>query len=81
MLDEIQLQRPAVHNSSLNRIIRLNELIKMIGLSRSTIYNFINPKSRFFNSSFPRPVKLSLNTIGWYEGDVLVWLASLQKGA
>lgn len=60
-----------------NRIIRIKELACLIGLSRSTIYDRLNPKSQRFDPSFPKPVKLGSSAVGWHAGDVAVWINSL----
>ncbi|WP_248768059.1 AlpA family phage regulatory protein [Pseudomonas sp. MWU12-2345] len=56
------------------KILRLSQVQDRIGLSRSTIYDRINPKSRRFDSTFPRPVKLGASAIGWFESGITEWL-------
>ena len=54
-----------------NRILRLKEVIKLTGLSRSTIYAEIN-KGRF-----PKQVQLTGNrSVGWHEDAILNWIVS-----
>jgi prophage regulatory protein len=48
----------------------------LCGIGRSTIYEKINPKSKRYDESFPRPIKLSLSAVGWFEQDVIAWLDS-----
>ncbi|WP_034350060.1 AlpA family transcriptional regulator [Herbaspirillum sp. GW103] len=59
-----------------NQIIRLNRLQEKTGISRSTVYNKLNPNSKYFDSDFPKPVRLGPASVGWIEADVDVWLAS-----
>lgn len=59
-----------------NQIIRINKLKQMIGLSRSSVYDKMNPKSNRYDESFPRPIKLSISAVGWFEQDVIDWLNS-----
>lgn len=56
------------------KILRLSQVQDRIGLSRSTIYDRINPKSPRFDSTFPRPVKLGVSAIGWFESGITEWL-------
>lgn len=49
-------------------IIRLPEVIKRIGLSRSTIYALIGA------GQFPRQIELSARAVGWLEGDIASWI-------
>ena len=51
-------------------IIRLHEVKKQTGLSRSTIYDFIA------KGKFPRQVELGEKAVGWIEADVQSWIAS-----
>ena len=54
------------------RIIRKPELIEITGLSSATIYR------RIAEGSFPRPVALGTNSVGWRSCDVESWLDNLQ---
>ena len=55
------------------RILRINSVVEATGLSRSTIYRFVSA------STFPPPVKLGLNSVGWRVEDVEAWLESRPK--
>ena len=46
----------------------------MIGIGRSTIYNKLNPKSKQFDPTFPKPRSLGANTVAWLESEVLAWM-------
>ena len=61
------------------RIIRLPELKARTGLSRSTIYDRSNPKSKRYDPLFPKPLKIGSSAIGWLLDDVLAWIGSLKK--
>lgn len=67
------------------RIIRMRQLTEMISVSRSTIYDWMNPKSPRYNSDFPVPRRLSKSlksgACGWIESEVLHWLEIQFKGA
>lgn len=54
-------------------IIRLPEVIKRTGLSRSTIY------LRLKDNQFPKPIPLGARAIGWLEEDVDSWIDSCVK--
>ena len=59
-----------------NQILRLKQVVELCGIGRSTIYEKINPSSKRFDKAFPRPIKLSVSAIGWFEQDVIDWLNS-----
>lgn len=52
------------------RILRLPEVIKTTGLSRSTIYSHIN------NKLFPKNINLGARSVGWLESEVNDWILS-----
>ena len=50
-------------------LLRLPEVIALVGLCRASIY------SRAAKRSFPSPIKLTAHASGWRLGDVRAWLA------
>ncbi|RTL52448.1 MAG: AlpA family phage regulatory protein [Rhodocyclaceae bacterium] len=61
------------------RLIRLPELLRMVGLSRSAIYLRLNPRSQYFDKTFPRPVSLastSRGAVAWSAVEVERWCTS-----
>ena len=57
------------------KVLRLKDVLVMIGISRSTLYDWMNPESRRFNG-FPKPFKRGLHAVGWCESDVTAWIES-----
>ena len=60
-------------------ICRLPQLLQLTGLGRSSIYARLDPRSRYYDPSFPRPVPLHgpcqmRGAVGWPLGEVLTWL-------
>lgn len=62
-----------------DRIVRRREVEKLTGLSRSAIYERLNPKSPYFDPTFPRPVKLGLRAVGWRVGEITTWQQSREN--
>ncbi|MCF7545439.1 helix-turn-helix transcriptional regulator [Pseudomonas petrae] len=58
------------------RVLRLRQVIQRVGLSRSTIYDRINPKSSRYDESFPKPIKIGASAIGWIESSISEWIES-----
>ena len=50
------------------RIIRRTDVQKMTGLSRSTIYKWMD------EGLFPKPVKLGPRAVGWVEDYIDTWI-------
>lgn len=59
-----------------SRIIRLQALLIIIGLSRSTVFDISNPKSPRYDPTFPKKVRIGLRAVGWYEEEIYAWTAS-----
>ncbi len=50
------------------RIYRLKELTQRLGVSRATIYNWMNQKK------FPQSIQLGAGSVGWKEEDIQHWI-------
>mgnify|MGYP001076449883 CR=1 FL=1 len=56
-------------------ILRRRDLEARLKLSRSTIYDKINPDSPRYDAAFPKPIRLGNGSaIGWVESEVESWL-------
>jgi prophage regulatory protein len=51
-----------------DRILRLPEVIRRVGLKRSSIYN------RMKDGTFPKSSSLGGNSVGWLESDIIAWM-------
>ncbi|MEX7536685.1 AlpA family phage regulatory protein [Providencia rettgeri] len=66
-----------VNQNSLSiRILRMTELTVILGISRSSIYEKLNPRSKYYDEDFPKPIKLGASSVGWQYASVEKWLAS-----
>lgn len=50
------------------RILRIQQVLDMTGLSRSTLYLYVQ------NRSFPPQVQLGEKIVGWVEDEVKNWI-------
>lgn len=57
----------------INRILRIDDVIAMTGLGRTTIYGMLK------HGTFPKPVKLGARAVGWREADVGAWIDGLPE--
>lgn len=62
--------------STAPRILRIAEVVKSTGVSRSTIYDKMNPKSPRHDPTFPKRRKLGTDSVGWLELEVQAWIDS-----
>jgi prophage regulatory protein len=59
----------------LDRILRLPKVVEVTGLSVATLYRRMDEKT------FPRPVRLGKNSIGWRQSVIQAWLEGLEEVA
>lgn len=57
------------------RIIRLPEVCRLVGLSRSSVLRLER------SGQFPPKFSLSVRSIGWYEADVVAWVQTRAMAA
>ena len=55
----------------INGLLRLPQVLAMVGFAKSTLYRKINA------GLFPAPIKLSANLVVWKKQEVMEWIASL----
>ena len=56
------------------RILKTNEVVKTIGLSKVTIWRMEKA------GTFPERINLTNRRVGWIESEILEWLESRPKG-
>ena len=62
------------HPAPAHRLIRRKQLSQVIGLSRSTIYARLDKKSKYYDGTFPAPVKLGSMSVAWVEAEIQDWI-------
>jgi prophage regulatory protein len=60
---QVERAKPVQH-----RLIKLPEVLKMSGLSRTALYERIRA------GDFPTPVKLSERSVAWLQSEVNAWI-------
>jgi prophage regulatory protein len=59
------------------KLLRLPDLLKKLGVSRSTVYSWLKEGSTFYRSDFPRPCHLGMaRAIFWRESEIDDWIES-----
>jgi prophage regulatory protein len=56
------------------KILRMRALTTKLGISRSTIYDWLNPKSDRYDATFPKQRRLGRQSVGWLEAELDQWL-------
>lgn len=57
-------------NNLAGRMIPKSEVINLTGLSKSTIYSYIQ------QGKFPAPIKLGVRRVGWIEAEIMGWIGN-----
>ena len=57
-----------------NQLIRKRDTPQILGISRSTLANWMNPKSQYFRENFPPQVRLSDRLMGFRLHDLEAWI-------
>lgn len=85
------MQAPTAQPTVDRAMLRMPDVERRIGLKRSSIYARLDPKSKYYDKSFPRPVSLTGapavsnedyptgGAIGFYRDQIDGWLASRPK--
>lgn len=55
-------------------LLRIKELVKKLGVARSTIYDWMNPKSPRHDPYFPQRIHIGAAAVRWDEGQVDAWI-------
>ncbi|AYZ51711.1 MULTISPECIES: AlpA family phage regulatory protein [Enterobacteriaceae] len=61
------------------RILRIRAVVNKTGIARSTIYDWINPKSPRYDPTFPKQRRLGMQSVGWLESELDAWLLERQQ--
>jgi prophage regulatory protein len=56
------------------RLIKLDEVCRRVGLGKSMIYDLIK------NGRFPRPYKISPYASRWSENEIVAWIVDVKDG-
>ncbi len=62
-----------------DRIIRRLDTMKMLGVSKSTLADWQNPKSKRYRPDFPKKIQLGVNSVGYLESEINSYIAKLAE--
>lgn len=64
------------NSTSLNdlRMMKLKAVTDKCQISRSTIYDKLDSKSKRYDPEFPKPRKLGQNSVAWIEEEINTWI-------
>ena len=56
------------------RMVKLKVVTEKCQISRSTIYEKLDEKSKRYDKEFPKPYKLGMSSVDWLEHEIDEWL-------
>lgn len=62
-----------------DRIIRRLDVMKMLGVSKSTFADWQNKKSKRYRPDFPQKIQLGANSVGYLESEITAYIAKLAE--
>ena len=68
---------PPTAQAMADRILRRNEVLKMLGIGRTTLADWQNPKSNRYRPDFPQKIPLGTNAVGYLESEINVFIQRL----
>lgn len=63
-----------MQNQAPIQILRLEQVCSIISLSRSAVYDRLDPKSPRHDRAFPKQIQLGSRSVGFLESEVQAWL-------
>ena len=55
-------------------VLRIDDVSRKCGISKSMIWAKLNPKNRRHDADFPQPFTLGDKAIGWLESEIDTWI-------
>jgi prophage regulatory protein len=62
-------------------ILRMKPTTVYTGVGRSSIYEKLNPNSKYFDPTFPKPIKLGTRAVGFRLSELQQWVESRERAA
>ena len=55
-------------------ILRLKQVLERTRLSSSSVFNRMNPRSKYYDPFFPKSISLGGSAKGWIEAELDAWI-------
>lgn len=70
--------KPQTTDFEAHRILRIKDVCYLLGCSKSMLYLYLSPKSKYYKPDFPKQLKLADRAKGWKASDVYAYINQLQ---
>lgn len=61
------------------RMVDIEGVVEKLCKSRSSVYDMLNPRSKYFDREFPAPIRLGKRSVRWFEDELDAYLASCPR--
>lgn len=68
-----------MYKQTSSRILRQPMVRSLCGVSRSTVYGWLNPNSSQYQPDFPKPIRIGKSAVGWREDEILQFIESRER--
>ena len=58
------------------RVIKLQEVLDLVSISRATHFAKLDEKSRSYDPTYPKPIKVGARAVRYVEQEIFDWLAT-----
>lgn len=62
-------------------VLRMGGVERKTGLSRANLYNKLNPRSKYYDETFPQQIQLGIGSVGWLESEIDTWILNREKAS
>ena len=62
-----------------HQLLRIDAVCSLIGLSKATIWNKLNPESEYFDPNFPKQIRISKKAVAWDRNEIIGWINQLKE--
>ncbi len=77
--EDTKLMNTNVSTKASIRILRIKDVCAMLGIARSTIYDWMKGDSARYDPTFPKSIPLGKSSVGWIEGQLIEWVENKLK--
>lgn len=74
-MEQLNATQPVInHCNHIPQMLSIKDVIHYTGLSRSTIYEMIDEKSKRYDPTFPKKVQITAARVTWVASEIADWI-------
>lgn len=64
------------HNYLSPRVIKLQDVLELVSISKATHFAKLDEKSKSYDPTYPKPIKVGARAVRYVEQEIFDWLAA-----